>query len=287
MIVLSLSQNIAVQQDAAHHKLDGAAHPIRYFVSSMLAGMYVGIAVVLMLATAGPLMEAGSPFERLVAGAVFPIALTLVVFAGSELCTSAMMILTQAAITRAVPVGKAAGVLLFNFVGNLAGSMVFGWLVVQSGMLHTNSGAGYMLTKMLEGKSHESNAQLFVRGILCNVLVCVAIWACGRLKSEAGKAIVIFWAVFAFISSGFEHVVANMTTFSLGVFSGGDLTTWSDFGRNMLWVGLGNLVGGAVVIGISYLAVTGNLGRATPEKVAGTASLETEGPGATVDAERA
>lgn len=263
--MLTLSENVAVQLDAAHHKIDGARYPVRYFVSSMLAGMYVGIAVVLMLATAGPLYAAGSPAERLVAGAVFPIALTLVVFAGSELCTSAMMILTQGAVARTIPVARAAGVLVFNFVGNLAGSMVFGWLVVQSGMLHSNKGAGTMLAGMLAAKSHESGSELFVRGILCNILVCVAIWACGRLKSEAGKAIVIFWAVFAFISSGFEHVVANMTTFSLGLFSGGALTTWSDFGRNMLCVGLGNLVGGAVVIGIAYLVVTGNVGKGAEE----------------------
>ncbi len=71
--------------------------------------------------------------------------------------------------------------------------------------------------------------------------------------------------ILAFIASGFEHVVANMTTFSLGLF--GDLgpTTWADFGRNLTWVGLGNLVGGAVVVGLAYVVVAGPRARVLPE----------------------
>lgn len=244
-----------MQADAARAKAQAVRMPARYLVSSMLAGAYVGVAVVLMLATAGPLYAVGSPAERLVAGAVFGVALTLVVFAGAELSTSAMMILTQGVLTRSVRAGRAAGVLVFCFLGNLLGSVVFGWLVVQAGVLHSNEGAGTMLRGMLESKAHETSAQLFFRGILCNMLVCVAIWACGRLRSESGKAIMIFWAIFAFISSGFEHVVANMTTFSMGLFSGDGLTTWAEFGRNMACVGFGNLVGGGLVIGAAYVLV--------------------------------
>lgn len=223
----------------------------------MLAGMYIGIAVVLMVSTAGPFAAAGDPAVKLISGAVFGVALTLVVFAGAELVTSAMMILTQGAVTRHIPVAKAVGTLLFCFAGNLAGSMVFGWLVVRSGVLHSNAAAGEMLTGMLEAKAQEGVGELFFRGVLCNILVCLAIWASNRLRSEAGKAIIIFWCLLAFIASGFEHVVANMTTFSIGVFSPEALTNWGEFGRNMLWVGLGNLVGGAVVVGIGYLVASG------------------------------
>lgn len=124
-------------------------------------------------------------------------------------------------------------------------------------MLHSNAAAGGMVADMLAAKAGEGAGELFLRGVLCNVLVCLAIWGANRLRSEAGKAIVIFWAIFAFISSGFEHVVANMTTFSLGLFSGEELTTWGEFGRNMLFVGTGNLVGGAVVVGLGYLVASG------------------------------
>ena len=229
--MLSLSENLTEQSRAARTKVAGTRHPWRYLVA----------------ARKGPA----------VAGGVFAVALTLVVFAGAELSTSAMMILTQGAVTRTIPVRSAVGTLLFCFGGNLLGSMLFGWMVVQSGILHTNAAAGAMIASMLAGKGHETGTQLFFRGVLCNILVCAAIWACGRLRSEAGKAIIIFWAIFAFISSGFEHVVANMTTFSIGLFSPEALTTWGEFGRNMLFVGLGNVVGGAVVVGLGYAAVSG------------------------------
>lgn len=255
--MLTLPETLKAQSRAARAKVDGTRRPWRYLVSAMLAGAYIGVGVVLMLATAGPFLAAGAPAERLVAGGVFSVALTLVVFAGAELSTSAMMILTQGAATREITVRSAVGTLLFCFGGNLLGSMLFGWMVVQSGTLHTNSAAGAMVASMLEGKSHETGSQLFFRGVLCNILVCAAIWACGRLRSEAGKAIIIFWAIFAFISSGFEHVVANMTTFSIGLFSPEALTTWGEFGRNLLFVGLGNLVGGAVVVGLGYAVVAG------------------------------
>lgn len=258
--VHDLRSTVAIQLDQAHHKVTGTSKPIGYLVSAMLAGAYVGIAVVLMVSTAGPFLAAGESGAKLVSGAVFAVALTLVVFAGAELSTSAMMILPQGALMREISWGRAGATLLFCFVGNILGSMLFGWMVVQSGVLHSNAPAGQMIESMLEAKAHESAGQLFFRGVLCNILVCVAIWGCNRLRSEAGKAIMIFWCIFAFISSGFEHVVANMTTFSIGLFSPEAMTTWSEFGRNLAVVGLGNLVGGGVVIGLGYLVASGELG---------------------------
>lgn len=255
-----LPTTLSVHLDQAHHKVTGAARPIPYLISSMFAGMFVGIAVVLMVSTAGPFAAAGSPATKLVSGLVFGIALTLVVFAGAELVTSAMMILTQGVVTRHIPWKQGVGTLLFCFVGNLLGAMFFAWLVVVSDVLHSNAAAGQMLADMLEAKSHETSLELFARGILCNILVCLSIWCANRLRTEIGKAVVIFWCLLAFISSGFEHVVANMTTFSIGIFTGGGLTTWGEFGHNMWAVGLGNLVGGAVVVGMGYLVVAGYFG---------------------------
>ena len=259
--VHDLPSTVAIQVDQAHHKAVGTTRPLAYLVSAMLAGAYVGIAVVLMVSTAGPFMAAGESGVRLVSGAVFGVALTLVVFAGAELSTSAMMILPQGAMMRKISWGRAAYALLFCFVGNLLGSTLFGWIVVQSGVLRSNAPAGQMVQSLLEAKAAEANGQLFFRGVLCNILVCLAIWGCNRLRSEAGKAIMIFWCLFAFIASGFEHVVANMTTFSIGLFSPEAMTTWSEFGRNLAVVGLGNLVGGAVVIGLAYLVASGELNR--------------------------
>jgi len=260
--VQTLAQALSTQSEAARKKVGSARRPARYLVAAMLAGAYIGVGVVLMVATAGPFLAAGSPAERLVAGGVFAAALTLVVFAGAELATSAMMILTQGVATRAVRLRDAVLTLGLCLAGNLAGSMLFAWCVTQAGVLRTNAAAGDMVASMLRAKAHETGGELFFRGVLCNLLVCAAIWACGRLRSEAGQAIVLFWAILAFIASGFEHVVANMTTFSLGLFGGLGPTTWADFARNLTWVGLGNLVGGALVVGLAYVVVAGPAERA-------------------------
>ncbi len=261
----TLAQAVTTQSEAAREKVLLARRPGPYLAAATRAGAYTGAGVALMAASAGPFLAAGAPGERLVAGGVFAAALTLVVFAGAELATSAMMVLTPGVATRAVRVRDAVATLGLCLVGNLAGSMLFAWAVTQAGVLRSNGAAGEMVASMLRAKAHETGGELFFRGVLCNVLVCAAIWACGRLRSEAGKAVILFWGILAFIASGFEHVVANMTTFSLGLF--GDLgpTTWADFGRNLTWVGLGNLVGGAVVVGLAYVVVAGPRARVLPE----------------------
>ncbi len=76
--------------------------------------------------------------------------------------------------------------------------------------------------------------------------------------SDVAKILLIFAAILAFISSGFEHVVANMTTYGIGLFSGDPNATWPLFGTNLLWVGLGNLVGGALIVGVGYWVIGGS-----------------------------
>ena len=256
--MLTIPQTLDLQADIAAHKADGLKNPVRFLVSGMLAGAYIGIGVVLMVSAAGPLLAAGDGFAKLVSGVVFSAALTIVVFAGSDLATSAMMILPQGTLMRSVGVGKASGALVFTFIANFIGAFVFAWLIVLSEVLESNRAAGSMLEGMLEAKAHETPLELFVRGILCNVLVCLAIWMGTRVKSDGVKIALIFIAITAFITSGFEHVVANMTTYWIGVLSADPNATAAHFGANMVWVGLGNLVGGSIIVGLGYWFVGGS-----------------------------
>ena len=105
---------------------------------------------------------------------------------------------------------------------------------------------------------------MFFRGVLCNLLVCLAIWMCARLTSDVAKFLVIFAAITAFITSGFEHVVANMTTYTIGIASGMSDATVPLMAGNLLWVGLGNLVGGALLVGLVYWIVGGRPRMAAP-----------------------
>jgi nitrite transporter NirC len=255
--VLTIPEAVDAQADAAHHKVDLLATPGLFLVRTMLAGAFIGIGVLIMATAGGPLVVAGSPFAPLVQGLVFGVALTIVVVAGAELATSAMMILTQGVMRGTVRWARAGVTLLAVLVGNLLGSIVFATLVHLSGVLAPGTPGGTVIAGMVEHKAAETNGQLFVRGILCNLLVCLAIWCAGRLRSEGARIAVVFACVMVFITSGFEHVVANMTTFSLGILGGLPGASVAELGRNILAVGFGNLVGGAVLVGAAYAYGTG------------------------------
>ncbi|WP_448062204.1 formate/nitrite transporter family protein [Cellulomonas hominis] len=255
--MLTVAEALDYQTGAARTKTALADRPWVYLVNTMLAGAYIGIGVVIMATAGGPLADAGSGLTPLVQGLVFGVALTIVVVAGGELATSAMMVLTQGAIRRSIPWGRAAATLLFCLVGNLLGAMAFAGIVYMSGTLGPQTAGGRMIATMIEHKAAETTTQLFFRGVLANLLVCLAIWCAGRLQSEGAKIAVIFACVMVFITSGFEHVVANMTTFSLGLMGGLPGATWGEFARNVGAVGLGNLVGGGLLVGAAYVVASG------------------------------
>lgn len=253
--MLTISENLDYQSVYAVTRTGGAAKPWAFLVSSMLGGAYIGIADVFMMAAAGPLKAEHSPWAPLIGGTVFGIGLILCVFAGGELATSAMMTFTIGAAKRTITWVKGAGVLFAMLGGNLVGSIVFAGLVFGSGIAKEGTGAGRMLALMIEGKGHYGAGELFFRGILCNILVCLAIWIVTRSSSEMTKIIAMAWCLAAFVGSGFEHVVANMTTFSLGIMHGVEGATLGAMARNLALVGAGNIVGGALFVAAAYLAM--------------------------------
>jgi len=235
--------------------------PVRYAIQAALAGAYVGVAVVLLASVAGPLAAATSPFTKIVQGGVFGIALTLVVFAGAELFTGNNMVMLIGWLKSGVRGSEAILVNIASLVGNLIGSIVFAAMVHASGVLDSKAatpgakpaGDG-MIKTLVTNKMHATDGQLFWRAVLCNTLVCLGLWMAARTKSEAAKLIVLFWALLAFIASGFEHSVANMTIFSLAVMHHD--ATWGDLFHNLSLTIPGNLIGGAVVVAGSYLLST-------------------------------
>lgn len=254
--MLTIGETLEAQSVAAMQKVQALRSPGRLFFSGMLAGAYLGIGVVLMVSTAGPLVATGDGAAKLVAGLVFGVALTLVAFAGGELVTSAMMVLPQGTLMKAISGWSGLITLALVFVANLIGALGFGILIVISGVLTSNAAAGSMLGDLLENKAHETNIEMFTRGVLCNMLVCLAMWMAARASGELAKIVLIFLAITAFVASGFEHVVANMATYSIGILSGNADADIALFANNLLWVGFGNLVGG-LIIGIGYWYVGG------------------------------
>jgi nitrite transporter NirC len=224
-------------------------HLPRYLLASVLAGAYVGVAVVLLASVAGPLLDVSSPATKLVQGAVFGVALTLVVFAGAELFTGNVMVMLQGLAASRVRAIQLIAVWVASLAGNIAGSIAFAALVNGAGTLNGGPGAK-LIASAVATKDAAAGPQLFWRAVLCNMLVCLALWMAARTRSDAAKLVVLWWALLAFVASGFEHSIANATLFSLGVFEGS--ATWSMLVRNLAWTVPGNIVGGGIIVGLSY-----------------------------------
>jgi nitrite transporter len=240
-------------------KADQARSLPRYLASSALAGAYVGIAVVLLISVSAPLVAAGSAAAKLVQAAVFGIALTLVVFAGAELFTGNVMVMLQGWWRGTSTPAQVGAVLVASLAGNIAGSIALAAIAHAGGTVI--GPAGELVATIVTTKDAAAGPQLFWRAVLCNALVCLALWMAARTRSDAAKLAVLWWALLGFIGSGFEHSIANVTTFALGVFGGS--TTWSALGRNLAWTVPGNIVGGGMVVGLGYAWIVGRRTRVT------------------------
>lgn len=230
--------------------------PGGYLLLSAMAGVYLGFGIALIFSLGGPLMAAGSPVVKLVMGASFGIALTLVIFAGSELFTGNNMIGAIGGLSRSVTWPQAVQCNVWSWVGNLAGSLALAWLIAESGVFAKGPAADFIRT-VAAAKMSLPAWELFIRGILCNWLICLAVWMSGRTSNDAAKILLIFWCLFAFIGTGFEHSVANQSLLGMALFLPHEAgISWGGFWYNQFFVVLGNIVGGGLFVGGLYWLVS-------------------------------
>ncbi len=228
--------------------------PGAFFVSAMLAGAYVGVGILLIFILGEDVPGA---WRKLVMGASFGIALTLVVIAGAELFTGYPMYLALGAADRRVRLVPSLASLGLSWSGNLLGATALVGLFALGGGADLLGRPDTLLQKVAAYKMNSPALALLARAALCNWLVCLALWMAVRVRDDAAKCIVIFWCLFAFIASGFEHSVANMTL--LGAALAGnhpEAVTWGGYVHNLFWVTLGNLIGGGVFVGLAYGIIT-------------------------------
>lgn len=223
--------------------------PGGYFVAAMLAGAYVGFGILLIF-TIGGLMD-GAPATKIVMGASFGIALSLVVIAGSELFTGNNMVMSLGVLNKTVTVGETIRLWVVCWLGNWAGSFLLAVLFWAAGFATGNVGS--FIASTAAAKMAMPFFPLLLRGVLCNVLVCLGVWCAMKCKSESGKLIMIFWCLFAFITTGFEHSIANMTLLSIALLSPMQAAiSLGGYFYNILVVTLGNMLGGIVLVALPY-----------------------------------
>jgi nitrite transporter NirC len=236
--------------------------PGGFFVASMLAGAYVGLGIILIF-TLGA--QVPPELQKLVMGATFGIALTLVVIAGAELFTGHTMFMALRAFSGKGSTGDIAASWSMTWIGNLAGALALVALFAAGGGGGLLSSPDTLVMKIAAIKMSAPAMSLVARAILCNWLVCLALWMSARVDSDAAKCIVIFWCLLAFIACGFEHSVANMTLLGLALAGNHPETvSLAGFAWNLGWVTLGNAIGGAVFVAGAYYVSTYGFPSAKP-----------------------
>ena len=228
--------------------------PAGFFVASMRAGAYVGLGIILIF-TLGS--QVAPEAQKLVMGSTFGIALTLVVIAGAELFTGHTMFMSLRAFMGAGGLGDIAASWTMTWVGNLVGCIVLVALFAAGGGGGLLSTPDTLVMKVAAAKMNAPAMGLIARAILCNWLVCLAIWMSARVDSDVAKCVVIWWCLLAFIGCGYEHSVANMTLLGLALAGNHPETvSLAGFAWNLGWVTLGNIIGGAVFVGGAYYVST-------------------------------
>jgi len=221
-----------------------------YFVSSMMAGFYVGICMIMIQVIAG-LMDNFAGI-RILQGISFAAALSLIVFAGADLFTGNIFIMTAGVMQKTVKSLDAVLLCVYCYFGNLAGSVFISALFLATGFLQGSVLEIVRVTVL--SKIEPPFYELFVRGIFCNIMVCAAVWCMFRMKSETGRLIMIFWCIYIFIICGFEHSIANMTLFSMAAMTAAGTDIFIKMLINLAAVTAGNIIGG-MALALAYWCI--------------------------------
>jgi formate transporter len=247
-----------------------ARDALSLFTLAILAGAFIAFgALFSTVAVAGFGNDLPFGVVRLLAGVTFSLGLILVVIGGAELFTGDnLMVMAWAG--RRIGLGALLRVWAIVYAGNLVGSVATAALVVGSGQHELGGGAvGLAALSIAQAKAELGWVEALLRGVLCNVLVCLAVWLTFSARTVTGKVMVIVPPVAAFVAAGFEHSVANLYFFPTALFvkafaaegfwmalartpdTYGALT-WGTALGNLLPVTIGNVIGGAVLVAGVY-----------------------------------
>lgn len=223
----------------------------------MLAGMYIGfgaIAATTVNAYAGALPVA---ITKWLAGSVFCLGLILVVIPGSELFTGNVLMVASLP-ARRVPLGRLLRNWGFVYIGNFCGAVFLALLMYYSGLMGTpadhvadpKSPVGLTAATIADTRIGFHFVDALFRGILCNILVCLAVILALTARDVQGKILGIYFPIMTFVLCGFEHSIANMYFLSAGLMAKGTFfgpEFWTMF-HNLIPVTIGNVIGGLIVI---------------------------------------
>jgi len=230
----------------------------RIFGLGMLSGAHIGFGAYLMLSVGGActgLASTNPGLKQIITGAFgLPFGLFMTLMTGAELFTGNTALVTMAMLEKKATLSQLIKSWTASYAGNLVGSLAFALLVFLGGTLGATGGAA---VPVAVAKTSLPFMQAFVRGILCNWLVCMAVYLASFASDMGGKMVAIWFLISSFVALGLEHSVANMFIIPLGIFSGASVSWKAFFMSNLLPVTLGNIVGGAVMVAAVFSAAYG------------------------------
>lgn len=246
------------------------------FALAVLAGGFIGLGAVFatVAATSVPGTDAALPWgvTRLLMGLTFSLGLILVIVGGAELFTGNVLLVIGWA-ARRVSVGAVMRNWTIVYAGNLVGALGLAGMVFLSGAWKAgDGGVGLTALTIAQGKGHLGFGEALVLGILCNILVCLAVWLTFSARTTTDRILAIVPPVAAFVAAGFEHSIANMYFMPVGVLissfapatfwtstgTSADAfadVTWAAFVGNLVPVTIGNAIGGGLFVGAVYWLV--------------------------------
>ncbi len=261
-----LVANLAVYEDKTKKTI------LELLISGMLAGAFIAIGASSSSAAVYGISNTG--LAKTLAGAIFPVGLIFVVMIGGELFTGDCL-MSLDAMNKRVKISQIIRVLVLVFVFNMLGALLIVCLVNRSGQLDYGNGAlAASAIKTAYNKLNLGFGKALCSGIMCNILVCLAVLLAGTAKDATGKIFAIFFPIWAFVIGGYEHCVANMYYIPAGLLAKtsdayyqaaidagmtasqlDSMTVGSFFIDNLLPVTIGNIIGGMLFVAFPLYVV--------------------------------
>ncbi len=240
----------------------------KMIILGILAGAYISFGAQLAtIATYDAAKYVGDGIAKILFGSVFSVGLMLVVIAGAELFTGNNLIVVGT-LNKNVAVGELLNSWFWVYIANFVGSLLIVWLMYLTQLWKTgNFAVGARALAIANGKVNMTWGAAIARGILCNWLVCLAVWMAVAAKDVPGKILGIYFPIMAFVASGFEHSIANMYFIPMGMLLKNNASVVEAAGlagqfnklnisgllfNNLLPVTIGNIIGGAFFVATLY-----------------------------------
>jgi len=227
---------------------------INMLILGIFAGLYISFGGQADITIMQTFSKIDTGLAKFLGAAVFPIGLFLVLVAGAELFTGNCL-MTMALSDKKITLKQMLRNWVIVYIGNFIGAVILAAALVYVGAYKAGSPMTETAFSIAAGKMSASVPQIIVKAILCNILVCLAVWMSFGAQDIASKAIAIWFPVMTFVMVGFEHSIANMFFLPLAKFAGYDISWGQMILHNIIPATIGNIIGGAIIVALLYYVV--------------------------------